>query len=298
MRIQKRLVILVVLASILGWAPAVLAQVENPQGGSVGMEGRISAPPPTRGATISVPGNGQTFTQLPITVSGICPDDLLVKLFKNNVFAGSVQCKNGSYTLITDLFSGSNELVVRVYDALDQAGPDSNKVTVTYNDARPSLTPRPTLTSNIAKLGATPGQELTWQLILSGGSGPYAVSIDWGDGSQSELMSLSFAGPFDIKHTYKTAGVYNIIIKVTDRDGASAYLQLVGIANGALSQEQQAAAKAKQDGAAEGENEARKTILWQPAAASVPMIVATFWLGRKYELKFLKKKIERGERPF
>lgn len=292
--------ILVVLASILGWAPAVLAQVENPQGGSVGMEGRISAPPPTRGATISVPGNGQTFTQLPITVSGICPDDLLVKLFKNNVFAGSVQCKNGSYTLITDLFSGSNELVARVYDALDQAGPDSNKVTISYNDARPGASPRPTLTSNIAKLGVNSGQELSWTISLSGGSGPYALSIDWGDGSQAELMSVSFAGPVEIKHKYKSAGVYNIIIKLTDRDGASAYLQLVGIVNGAISQEQQAAAKGQEDGSAEGGagSSVKRTILWQPAAASVPLIMATFWLGRKYELRFLKKKIEHGERPF
>ncbi len=60
-------------------------------------------------------------------MSGICPGDLLVKIFKNNVFAGSVQCKNGSYSIVIDLFSGQNELVARVYDALDQPGPDSNK---------------------------------------------------------------------------------------------------------------------------------------------------------------------------
>src|SRR5437870_5805837 len=80
--------------------------VTNPQSGSVGLEGTIPSPPPTRGATITVPSNGQSFSQLPITVRGLCPDNLLVKLFKNNVFGGSAQCTNGSYSIITDLFSG------------------------------------------------------------------------------------------------------------------------------------------------------------------------------------------------
>lgn len=275
-------------------AKATQAQVENPKSGSVGMEGRISSPPPSRGATISIPSNGQTFDQLPITVSGLCPDDLLVKLFKNNVFAGSAQCKSGSYSIIIDLFSGRNELVARVFDSLDQAGPDSNKVTVTFNDARPGAASRPTLTSNFAKLGVNPGQQLTWPITLSGGSGPYAVSIDWGDGTAAELMSLGFAGPFDIKHEYKTPGVYTIIVKVTDRDSATAYLQLVGVVNGPLSQEQLDAQAAE----AEGGDTEKQIILWQPAAIMVPFLASTFWLGRRYELKYLKKKIERGDRPF
>lgn len=280
---------------VLFFGGTAMAQVENPKSGSVGMEGKISSPPPTRGATISVPANGQTFTQLPVTVRGICPDDVLVKLFKNNVFAGSVQCRGGSYSLVIDLFSGSNELVARVYDALDQAGPDSNKVSLTFNDTRPGTAPRPTLTSNYAKLGANAGKQLVWPIVLSGGSGPYAVSIDWGDGSQADLMSLSFAGPFDIKHTYKSPGAYNVIVKVTDRDGASAYLQLAGIANGALSQDEQAAAAESDQ---EASSSQKTVILWQPAAIMLPMMLATFWLGRKYQFKHLKKKVARGERPF
>jgi hypothetical protein len=283
----------IAICILAGLSTTVHAQVENPQSGSVGMEGRISSPPPKTGATISVPTNGQTFTQLPVTVSGLCPGDLLVKVFKNNVFAGSAQCKNGSYSLIIDLFSGKNELVARVFDTLDQAGPDSNKVTVTFNDARPGAASRPTLTSNYAKLGVNPGKQLVWPIILSDGSGPYAVSIDWGDGSEAELMSLGFPGPFDIKHIYKTPGVYNIIIKVTDRNDASAYLQLVGIVNGPLSQEDQSGDE-EDDASGSGQTK----ILWQPALVTLPLLITTFWLGRKYELKYLKKKIERGERPF
>lgn len=263
--------------------------------GSVGIEGRISSPPPTQAATISIPGSGQSFTSLPVTVSGICPDGLLVKLFKNNVFAGSVQCTNGSYSLLIDLFDGQNELVARVYDALDQAGPDSNVVTVTFNTNKPGFQNRVSLTSTIAKKGANPGQTLTWPITVSDGQGPYAISVDWGDGKSPDLISRPFPGTFDIQHVYDNPGVYNIIIKATDANGGVAYLQLVGVANGPLGQQNEQAQNNDNNSTAGTQ---RVRILWEPAALLVPFILSTFWLGRRHELHTLKKKIERGDRPF
>lgn len=262
------------------------------QSGSVGVEGRISSPPPTVGATITVPRDGQSFSTLPVTVAGICPNDLLVKLFKNNVFAGSTQCKNGSFSLVIDLFSGANELVARVYDDLDQPGPDSNLVRVTFNEGRPGAGSRVGLTSNFAKRGTNPGQPLTWPIVLSGGQGPYAISVDWGDGKTIDLTSRPFPGAFDIQHIYDSPGIYNIIVKAADKDGNVAYLQLVGVANGPLSQE--AAANNTTSGGGKPETK----ILWQPAAALIPLIILTFWLGKKYELKSIKKRLEHGDRPF
>lgn len=270
---------------------------ENPQKGSVGVQGTISSPPPTQGASISVPRPGQAFTAIPIDVSGICPKGLLVKLFKNNVFSGSQQCDTGSFSIKTDLFTGANELVARVYDALDQSGPDSNSVTVSFNDSRQGAGSRVTLTSDYAKRGASPGQVLTWPIILSGGEGPYALSVDWGDGKAPDLKSVQFPGSFNIEHTYDSPGVYNVIVKVTDKNGFSAFLQVVGIANGALSQDSTTGPASKnKDNAA---NQPVKTkILWQPVAFMIPFIFITFWLGKRYELKTLKRKIERGDRPF
>lgn len=264
------------------------------ESGSIGIEGTISSPPPTTAATISSPTNGQSFTTLPVNVSGLCPGDLLVKLFKNNVFAGSAQCQNGSYSIVIDLFSGQNELVARVYDSLDQAGPDSNLVTVTFNDNRPGAGSRVSLSSNFAKRGANPGQTLTWPIILSGGEGPYAISVDWGDGKTPDLISQSFPGTFDIKHVYDAPGVYNVVIKATDANGGVAFLQIVGIANGPLSQDSgDDPAEASEAGGTE-----KIRILWWPAAIMLPILLLAFWLGKKYELKHLRSKIERGERPF
>lgn len=280
------------VVSIAG-APVYAAQEQ----GSVGMEGRISAPPPTTAATISIPRSGQSFTTLPVTVSGICPKDLLVKLFKNNVFAGSVQCTNGSYSLIIDLFDGQNDLIARVYDALDQAGPDSNTVTVSYSTDQPGFKERVSLTSPIAKKGTNPGQVLTWPITLSDGEGPYAISVDWGDGKTPDLMSRTFPGDFNIQHTYDKPGVYNIIIKATDKNGGVAYLQLVGVANGPLSQD---AGNTNNNNSSNNNNGTapKAKILWQPAAFLIPFIISTFWLGKKYQMHVLRQKIERGDRPF
>lgn len=289
----KLLMIGLCVLSLIAKVSAQAPSPQNPQNGAVGLQGKISAPPPTTGATISLPRTGQGFTTLPIDVSGICPAGLLIKLFKNNVFSGSQQCANGSYSIKTDLFTGTNELVARVYDALDQQGPDSNVVTVSFNDNRQGTGSRVTLTSNFAKRGSNPGQTLSWPIILSGGEGPYAISADWGDGKAPDLKSQQFPGTFDITHVYDSPGVYNIIIKATDKNGNSAFMQLVGIANGALSQDSDAPKKEDE------QNQVSKTrIIWQPAALSIPLIIATFWLGKRYELQTLRRKIERGDRPF
>ncbi len=100
----------------------------NPQSGAVGVQGQIGGAPPSQAPTISVPTNGQRFSNTPITVSGICTKGLLVEIFNNGVFAGSVFCNNGSFSLQIDLFDGQNDLIARVYDALNQASPDSTTV--------------------------------------------------------------------------------------------------------------------------------------------------------------------------
>jgi hypothetical protein len=256
--------------------------------GSVGLQGTISENAPTQGATIVTPVNGTVVSAVPVTVNGLCPSGLLVKIFSNNVFVGSVECTSGSYSIPVDLFAGENQLVARVYDALDQAGPDSNSVTVQFNDTQlAKFGSQVSLTSIYAKRGADPGSVLSWPIILSGGTGPYAVSVDWGDGTSPELLSESFAGVINIMHTYKTAGVYNVIVKVTDANGNEAFLELVGVANGAI---QEQTTKTSTGGTAVVQTK----VEWWPAAAGVPLIFATFWVGRRAELYSLRKSLEKS----
>jgi hypothetical protein len=277
-----------IAASLSSMAGA--ATVQNPQAGSNGLQGTISSPPPTKGATITTPVTGASFTALPITVNGLCPAGLLVKLFANDVFVGSVQCTTGSYTMQVDLFSGKNDLIARVYDQLDQAGPDSNTVTVTFNDNE-TLTfgSRVTLSSPYGRKGADPGSQLDWPIIISGGSGPYALSVDWGDNSPVSLQSVQFAGNINISHTYKNAGVYKVVVKATDVNGTTAFLQLVGVANG----------KVTSSGTTGSGLNATTTVvkvIWWPAAVCVPLLGVTFWLGRRSELLSIRHSIEDTQR--
>lgn len=266
----------------------VFAAPQNPQSGSVGIQGTIPSPPPSRGATITLPTNGQSFSTLPVTVRGLCPGDVLVKLFKNNVFGGSAPCQNGSFSIVTDLFSGRNDLVARVYDQLDQAGPDSNTVTVTYNDAQfAQFGPHVALTSDFARKGADPGQTIEWPIGLSGGTGPYAISVDWGDGKAPDLISQEFPGIITLKHVYDSAGTYNILIKATDKNGETAYLQLVGIANGKSTTQNANLSNSK--------TIIIVKVLWWPAAVAIPLIITTFWLGRRHELFVLRKQLEKRQ---
>lgn len=306
--ITKTLILTALISSVILLFFSVGAvNAQSTQSGSTGLTGSISAPPPSEGPTITFPVDDTEVDDIPIVVQGLCPTDpadLLVKLFKNNVFSGSVQCVDGSWSIQTDLFVGDNELIARVYDDLDQPGPDSNIVEVEYDAEEIGAPVRVSLTSNYAKRGAFPNETLTWPVQLSGGTGPYAFSVDWGDGSEQDLFTESFPGTIDLSHVYKEPGVYNIIVKVVDTNGSSAFLQLVGVANGPLSQDTDSGeAGSGGDGAAAGGggstfSTGKTRIIWWPAALVVPFAVSTFWLGRRYMLHILKKRIERGEHPF
>lgn len=276
------LVAVCTVVSVGGTASAVV----NPQNSSLGLEATVPGAAPTQAATVATPTNGQVFTSIPITVAGLCKAGLLIKVFSNNVFVGSATCEsNGSYSLKIDLFSGRNDLVARVYDALDQQGPDSNVVSVTFNDAQfIQFGSHVSVTSNYARLGADPGAVLSWPIIVSGGRSPYALSVDWGDGNGGDLRTIAFAGEQNITHTYTQAGVYAIVVKVSDANGTSAYLQVVGVGNGKIS--------GALNNSGQGTTVTKSVVLWQPLLAALPLLLIAFWLGQRYELYAIRRSIE------
>jgi len=284
--------LLAIFTGVSGTVSAV-TQPKNPQNGSIGIEGTIPTAAPKQAPTIAVPGNGQRFTGTPITVSGLCPKGLLIKVFSNNVFVGSVECVNGSYSLKVDIFSGRNDLVARAYDSLDQASPDSNVVTVTFDDQQfANFGSHMFLTSAYAKQGANPGDTLSWPIVVGAGAPPYAISVNWGDNKQEDLISVPNDGTFVAKHVYDSAGVFNLTVKGADKNGTSAFLQLIGVANGAI----QSSTKPKTENAAAKEN-AKNTIFKAIAismAIALPLIISSFYLGRKHQLLSLRRHLERS----
>lgn len=256
----------------------------EPQSGAYGLEATKPQPPPKEGARITVPGNGASFSTSPITVSGICPNGLLVQVHNNGVMVGSVMCKNRSFSLRVSLFAGKNELYAIVYDDLGQAGPKSNTISVRYTDTSFSAFGELiTLTSTYGRRSAAAGSQLTWPLQLSGGTGPYAFSIDWGDGSETELKSQSLAGLVNIAHVYKQAGIYQVNIKVTDKNGVSAFLQVVAVSNGQIDEKAAAAGT--------GEQTPQPVIIWIPAAIALFFLLPAYWLGRRSQLVSIRNKM-------
>jgi PKD repeat protein len=204
---------------------------------------------------------------------------------------GAVNCNNGSFSLQVSLFRGQNDITAMVFDNLDQTGPESNTMSVTYNDPNFSAFGSiMTLTSTFGRRAANPGTVLNWPLQLTGGSGPYAFSIDWGDGGASQLMSRAVAGEVGISHTYSKAGVYRVTVKVTDANGVSAFIQLIAVANGKV---------AVTDTTASTTRTVTVTrILWIPTAVAFGLLFPTYWLGRRSQLISLHKRLEKSQENY
>lgn len=281
--------ILLAAAVFIGSTAYALGSPQTPQSGSTGLVATIPSPPPSQAATIAVPSNGQSFSSLPITVSGICPSNLLIKILANNVFVGAAPCINGSYSLKIDLFNGRNDIVAQDYDNLGQAGPASSPITVSFQDSQYlKAGSQVTITSIYAELGANPGQELDWPIVISGGTPPYAISTDWGDGQPATLQSSAYAGQLTIKHTYASSGIYQVTVTATDSNGATGFLQLVGVGNGQIT----TSSKTTSNTTPKSNSGSNGLPWWVPVIVLITLIPA-FWLGSRHGRTVLLKKYQK-----
>lgn len=265
----------------------------GPEAGSIGLNGTVPGKPPTVAATIDKPTNGQRFATSPITVSGTCPKGTLVEIFKNNIFAGSIPCQDdGTYSIDVDLLIGKNILVARVYDDLNQAGPDSNKVTV-YYDALPSQAgPLTSLDFGGAQLllntdavfrGVFPNQTMRVPIEILGGTPPYAINVQWGDSSNKVVPRKNNLG-FTIDHVYSRPGTYQMTIQGSDANGRVAFLTVAAIVNGQPS----VAAGSSEETGVSNTVLTRLLTLW-PLYTSVVAIAISFWLGERREKYLLTR---------
>jgi len=280
---------IVIALSLLVQPAYAITQIPDPEPkpGSFGLAASKTQAPPTQGATISTPGNGAGFTNSPITVTGICPNGLLVQLYDNGVMVGSSLCNGGSFSMQVSLFAGANELTVTVFDDLGQAGPTSAPITVNYTDTHFSaFGSRVTLTSSYGRRSAPAGSPLTWPLQLSGGNGPYAFSIDWGDGSKPQLKSQAFTGVVPIDHPYVKAGIYTVSVTATDTNGVSAFLQVVAVSSGKVD----AADTTGGDGVGSS-IKSPPQVLWVPTIIMFILLVPTYWLGRRSQMVSIRNRM-------
>ncbi len=283
-----------ILLAFVGFVLAaytVQAASPGPEAGSIGLSGVVPGKPPASGATITSPTNNQRFTTSPVPVSGTCLSGTLVELFKNNIFAGSTICNStGNFSLEIDLLIGQNILVARVYDSLNQSGPDSNPVVVFYDALPPQLGPLSSYDFGSSQLllntdavfrGIFPKQEMLMPLEILGGNPPYAVNVQWGDATNKVVPRNDNIG-FTIPHMYNKAGIYQINIQATDAAGRVAFLTVAAIVNG--QPDPATAAASSQTG-----HMNKLLALWPLYTASVAVVIS-FWLGERREKHLLARR--------
>jgi hypothetical protein len=256
-------------------------------GGAYNVFAIVAGPRPTSPATITTPSSGQSFATNPIAVAGTCPSKSLVKVFSNGIMVGSVLCDaSNHFSLQIQLLVGANALTALPYNTNDDAGPISPtvNVTLTQSPGAPGFSTELLLQSVNYYRGSLPGQEVVWPITIVGGTAPYAVSFDWGDGT-SDLITRTTAGPFSLSHVYKKPGgylgSYPLIIRASDNAGRTAYLQLTTIVNDATGS------------ASSGKIITKTQIQWLlvwPIWVVLLLMILSYWLGERREKKKLLRK--------
>lgn len=249
----------------------------------------VPGPTPKTAPTITNIQQGTVYTNSdPVTISGTCPDDTLIKVYKNEVLSGVTLCQNGRYSLQIDLFIGPNTLIVRAYNASNNMGPESTPLVVRKDLPGVSVTPtnlQLVVTSDVYYKGIGAGKSFSWPLTIAGGQAPYAISIAWGDG-KTDLISKGVLGTFDIQHTYDKPGPgfkgsYDVTIIITDSVGNKSFMHLVAIVSGDSSSIVGAIKSGYNWSSA-------VRIAWQLMLVAL-LILLAFWLGERREVRLVRK---------
>ncbi|CAN5413497.1 hypothetical protein BH10PAT4_BH10PAT4_1050 [soil metagenome] len=217
----------------------------------------VNGPPPTVGSTITSPINGFNIVNInPTPISGSCAADTFVVIYNDGSLSSSTICQpNGTFSVNVQLHEGTNVLSAKNFDNLNQPGPTTPTVTVTFSSVQSVAdVPQPVLPENPVIIpGVTEGisecadytppanlpvggqprvavvcvprsieknAEHRIGVLVWGGTPPYAVNVAWGSG-QSTLVSLDAPGYKTFKVSYASSGIYNINIQVTDRGSSS-----------------------------------------------------------------------------
>ncbi|MCK5744074.1 MAG: PKD domain-containing protein, partial [Caldisericia bacterium] len=71
------------------------------------------------------------------------------------------------------------------------------------------------------------GEEVTLKIIMDGGSSPYDIVINWGDGEVNKFFDVPSQETKTSTHTYTSPGNYEVEIKATDQFGKTTFSRTI-----------------------------------------------------------------------
>jgi hypothetical protein len=258
------LLLLIVVGIVLFLSLAALRAAGLTESAQVNVTLTVPGPPPSVGAVITSPADKVKVKQSILQVAGTCPSGTLVAIYNNGLSVSSTICSSEDlFQTNVQLTQGLNTLQAQNYDALNQPGPTTDQIVVEFApDVVPppavvntpaditldpsipdSLAPLPHLNPCYAPVdpGATTqlglvapcitrnvfiGQKLELPISILGGSGPYALSVNWGDGD-TQLYSFASSGHQTLSHTYLIPKVKGISLHLADSSGQIYQIQSV-----------------------------------------------------------------------
>lgn len=277
--------------------------------------GKVPAPMLSSPSVITEPANGTTVYVPTVQLYGSCEYRSYVKLYRNGLFAGVAYCTpDNRFAIKTDLFQGINTLRVDGYNITDDKGPASGPITLIYqkpvqsaqgytlnppaddkvdsgHETTPGLlasNPPMLLTSDFHYDTFVTTSKFEWALDVEGGTPPYDIHVDWGDGTTSDFR-FPIDPVFHISHTYRKSGYYPILVTAKDKHGQIRLMQLAALIHKPGSAEiiattEKSETPTKNLGFAATLVQAKKLlfVVW-PSFLVVFLMVMTFWLGERQE---------------
>lgn len=259
---------------------------EQIKSGSISLSGFSKGPPPKNAPVITSPVSKNVFEKNVIAVEGTCEPAKYIEIYRNTVMAGGAICSpEGTFKIYVTLVPGKNVIYARIHDALWQYGPDSKSIVVWYNVPAPKYPVMLVYTRPIQK-GVLLGQDFPLEYTISGGKTPYAVSINWGDGSVADVHVHKSHGSFRVNHKYEKAGQYVLLINVKDDSGQTALIQSVVVVHSTEAEIPLIAYECVDSNNCTPPSQVLTLLDWVwPALLVATLMTASFWIGEKYVYK-------------
>ena len=210
----------------------------------------VPAPIPAGAPEFTSPEDGTVTDTSSVRFEGTCPiitPAIIVALYEGSTQMGSGICEtDGTFAVTASLTPGTHSIVATVVTITGGVGQSSAPLTITYTPPIPvtPVTPTtpdsPSAPTNPTRPTAPPtnddaaapleivsekpfitfGVDLnaTWKVSFRGGSQPYTVIINWGDGT-IQTLTITSSDFQNLSHIYRTNRVYTVTATVQDSHG-------------------------------------------------------------------------------